>query len=343
MLKGELITTIVESDALRGNPLGDPCSREVPVYLPPGRREGLPLVAVLAGFTGVGAGALRGTPWELSFPQRYERLLERGDASPCAFVFPDAFTRFGGSQYMNSAATGRYEDYLVDEVMAFVEREYRVGGCPERRGLMGKSSGGFGALHVAMRRPDHFRAIASHSGDAYFEMAYKPDFPRLLAMLDKYGSVMDFLDAFEKAPKKTTPLVLAMNVLAMAAVYSPDPDEPLGLALPFEQRSGRLRENVWERWLEHDPVELASTHGGDLADYLLVFVDAGLRDEYHLQYGARQLVDVLRDKGVDVHHEEFDDGHMGVSYRYERSIPLMTQALSLPLIEPAPGDVERSL
>jgi predicted esterase len=343
MLKGELVTTIVESDALRGNPLGDPRSREVPVYLPPGSRKDLPLVAVLAGFTGVGSGALRGTPWDLSFPQRYERLLERGDASPCAFVFPDAFTRFGGSQYMNSSATGRYEDYLVDEVMGYVEREFGVGGCAQRRGLMGKSSGAFGALHVAMQRPDHFRAIASHSGDAYFEMAYKPDFPRLLAMLDKYGSVMDFLDAFEKAPKKTTPLILAMNVLAMAAVYSPDPDEPLGLALPFEQRTGRLRHNVWERWLEHDPVELAGTHGAALADYLLVFVDAGLRDEYHLQYGARQLVDVLRGHGVDVHHEEFDDGHMGVSYRYDRSIPLMTQALSLPVIETAADGAERGL
>jgi poly(3-hydroxybutyrate) depolymerase len=341
MLRGELITTILESDALRGNPLGDPHSREVPVYLPPGDRKDLPLVAVLAGFTGVGAGALRGTPWDLSFPQRYERLLERGDAAPCAFVFPDAFTRFGGSQYMNSSATGRYEDYLVDEVMAYVEREFGVGGSAPRRGLMGKSSGGFGALHVAMSRPDHFRAIASHAGDAYFEMAYKPDFPRLLAMLDKYGSVMDFLDAFEKAPKKTTPLILAMNVLAMAAVYSPDNEEPLGLALPFDERTGRLRENVWERWLEHDPVEMAGTRGGDLSEYLLVFLDAGLRDEYHLQYGARQLVDVLREKGVDVHHEEFDDGHMGVSYRYDRSIPLMTQALSLPLIELESESAER--
>lgn len=333
MLAGEIITTVLESEALRGNPLGDPHIRELPVYLPPGRRSGLPVVAVLAGFTGVGASALKGTPWEPSFPQRYERLLEAGQAEPCAFLFPDAFTRFGGSQYMNSSATGRYEDYLVDEVFAFAESEYGVGGSAHRRGLLGKSSGGFGAFHVAMNRPERFRAIASHSGDAYFEMAYKPDFPRLLAMLEQHGSIMEFLDAFEDAPKKTTPLILAMNVLAMAAAYSPDSDEPLGLALPFDLRTGRLRERVWERWLEHDPVEMASTRAEALLDYALVFLDAGLRDEYHLQYGTRQLVDVLREKGVDVHHEEFDDGHMGVSYRYERSIPLMTQALSLPVIE----------
>lgn len=331
MLRGQLHTRILESDVLRGNPLGDPHVREVPVYLPPGDPSGVPLVAVLAGFTGVGAGALRGTPWDLSFPQRYERLVERGEARPCAFVFPDAFTRFGGSQYMNSSATGRYEEHLLDEVFPDVEQTFGVGGRAERRGMMGRSSGGFGALHVAMRHPDRFRAIASHSGDAYFEMGYKPDFPRLLAMLDQYGSVMEFLDGFEKAPKKTTPLILAMNVLAMAAVYSPDDEEPLGIALPFEPRTGRLRPQVWERWLEHDPVEMASVRGSVLADFSLVFIDAGVRDEYHLQYGARQLVDALREQGVDVHHEEYDDGHMGTSYRYNRSIPLMAEALSRPV------------
>lgn len=329
MISGTLHYPVMESDALRGNPLGDPSVREVPVYIPPGGGEDLPLVAVLAGFTGVGSGALRGTPWDRSFPERFERLLEKGQARPCAFVFPDAFTRFGGSQYLNSEATGRYEDYLVDEVFTFVREEFGVGLRPERRGMMGKSSGGFGALHVAMNRPEHFRALASHSGDAYFEFAYKPDFPRLLSMLDRHGSVMDFLDAFEKAPKKTTPLILAMNVLAMAAAYSPDMEAPLGVGLPFERRTGRLIERVWDRWLEHDPVEMAGTRGDALADYPLVFIDAGLQDEYHLQYGARQLVDVLRERGVEVHHEEFDDGHMGISYRYERSIPLMTQALSL--------------
>ena len=329
MLAGKLHHHVLESDALRGNPLGDPSVREVPVYMPPGQPTDLPLVAVLAGFTGVGSGALRGTPWDRSFPQRYEQLLEAGLAEPCAFVFPDAFTRLGGSQYMNSGATGRYEDYLVDEIFGYVEREFGVGGCRERRGLMGKSSGGFGALHLAFSRPDMFSAIASHSGDAYFEYAYKPDFPKLLDMLERHGSVMDFLDAFEKAPKKTTPLILAMNVLAMAAAYSPNEEMPLGVELPFDPRTGRLRDQTWGRWLEHDPVEMAMTRGDVLADYLLVFIDAGLRDEYHLQYGARQLVDVLRDQGVDVHHEEFDDGHMGISYRFERSIPLMTQALSL--------------
>jgi len=331
MLDGELHVLTVESEALRGNPLGDPAVRELPVYLPPGGApdgDTLPLVAVLAGYTGNGAGALTGTPWDPSFPERFERLLGSGLARPAAFLFPDAFTRLGGSQYLNSPATGRYEDYLLDEVFPLAERTHPVGGRRERRGVMGKSSGGFGALHLCLRRPEVFGALASHAGDAAFELCYKPDFPKLLGMLDEHGSLEAFVAAFEAAPKKTTRLVLAMNVVAMAAAYSPDADAPLGVDLPVEPRTGRLRPEVWERWLEHDPVEIAARRGQVLADYRLVFVDAGRKDEFHLQYGARQLVDVLRAKGVTVHHEEFDGGHMGVSYRYESSLPLITRALS---------------
>jgi S-formylglutathione hydrolase FrmB len=327
MLSGELRTLVIESEALRGNPLGDPAAREVPVYLPPEGGD-VPLIAVLAGFGGVGASALRGTPWDPSFPERYERLLRAGQVQPAAFVFPDAFTRFGGSQYANSDATGRYEDYLVDEIMPLVEQACGVGGRRERRGLMGKSSGGFGALHVCMNRPEQFFALASHSGDAYFELGYKPDFGRLLQMLDKHGGVEGFVQAFEAAQRKSSTMFSAMNVFAMASVYSPDTTCPFGVGLPFDIRTGRLIEAVWERWLEHDPVEMALSAGSGLADYGLVFLDAGLHDEYHLQFGARQLADVLIQKGVKVRHEQFDGGHMGVSYRYDSSLPLMTEALS---------------
>jgi enterochelin esterase-like enzyme len=329
MLQGRLHTLVLRSDVLAGNALGDPTERELPVYVPPvDDPRGLPLILVLAGYTGVGAGQLRGTPWEPSFPERVERLLAAGKAEPAVFAFPDCFTRFGGSQYMNSPATGRYRDHLVTEVIPAVETEFGVGGERGRRGVMGKSSGGYGALHLGFEHPEIFSALASHSGDCYFELGYKPDFPKLLGELESHGSLDAFLAAFEAAPKKTTPLILAMSVIAMSAAYSPDPSAPLGVALPFEPRTGRIREDVWARWLAHDPVERALREGERLADFSLVFVDAGRRDEFHLQYGARQLVDALDQKGVAVHHEEFDDGHMGVSYRYDASLPLITRALS---------------
>lgn len=329
MLQGKIHTLVINSSVLADNPLGDPTERELPVYVPPvGDPQGLPLILVLAGFTGIGAGQLRGTPWEPSFPERVERLIEAGKAEPAVFAFPDAFTRFGGSQYMNSSANGRYRDHLIEELIPTVEAEFGVGGERGRRGVMGKSSGGYGALHLCFEHPDVFSALASHSGDCYFELAYKPDFPKLLGELEAHGSLEAFLAAFEAAPRKTTPLILAMSVIAMSAAYSPDPGSPLGVALPFDPRTGRIREEIWARWLEHDPVERARREGDRLIDFSLVFVDAGRRDEFHLQYGARQLADLLKAKGVAVHHEEFDDGHMGVSYRYDASLPLITRALS---------------
>jgi hypothetical protein len=331
LLDGSIHTLVLDSPALRDNALGDPSRRAVPVYLPPGgAKPGMPVILVLAGFSGVGEGQLRGTPWEPSLPARFERLLAAGTAAPAALVFPDCFTRLGGSQYMNSPATGRYEDYLLQDLLPAVEKQFGVGGKRARRGVMGKSSGGYGALHLSLQHPEVFAALASHSGDAGFDLCYRGDFPRLLAQLDRHPTLEGFVTAFEGAPRKSTAQVLAMNVVAMAAAYSPEADEnlPFGIALPVEPRTGRLRPDVWARWMTFDPVERAAVYGEVLADFALVFLDAGLRDEYHLQYGCRQLVDALRGKGVPVHHEEFDDGHMGVSYRYEVSLPLMTRALS---------------
>jgi len=329
VIAGEIHTLRIESRVLRDNPLGDPWRRELPVYLPPGHAtRGLPLILVLAGFSSNGSSQLHGTPWEPSLPERFERLLAEGRAAPAVLAFPDCFTRWGGSQYMNGAGTGRYADHLIDELLPAVESRFGAGGSRARRGVVGRSSGGFGALHLGLERPDLFAALASHSGDCAFDLCYRPDFPRLLAQLDRHGGLQGFVAAFERAPRKTPALLGAMNVLAMAAVYSPDPGEPLGVALPFDGRTGRLRPEVWARWLACDPVERAPREGARLADFALVYLDAGQRDEFHLQYGARQLVAALRERGVAVQHEEFDDGHMGIGYRYDVSLPLVSRALS---------------
>lgn len=329
VIAGTLTSLTLDSRVLRGNPLGDPCRRELPLYVPPGgSARGLPVILVLAGFTSVGASSLRGTPWEPSLPERYERLLADGRAARAVLAFPDCFTRWGGSQYINGAGTGRYADHLIDEVLPAIEAHCGAGGSRERRGVVGKSSGGFGALHLGLERPDVFAALASHSGDCAFDLCYRPDFPKLLAQLERHGGVEAFVAAFERAPRKTGALIGAMNVLAMAAAYSPDADAPLGIALPFDTRTGRLRPDVWQRWLAFDPVERAARQGRRLADFALVYLDAGTRDEYQLQYGARELADVLRAQGVAVQHEEFDDGHMGIGYRYDVSLPLLTRALA---------------
>ena len=176
-----------ESEVLRGNPAGDPHVRIVPVYLPPsyglepGRRY--PVTFVLTGFTGRGRMLLNDNPWSPSLPERMDALIARGACEEMILVMPDCFTRYGGSQYLNSSATGRYEDHVVAELVPHVDRTYRTLAGREHRGVMGKSSGGYGALALAMRHPDRFGGVASHSGDLYFEYCYRGDVPRFCSQV----------------------------------------------------------------------------------------------------------------------------------------------------------------
>ena len=108
-----------------------------------------------------------------------------------------------------------------------------------------------------------------------------------------------------------------LNVVGMAAHYSPRAGAPLGLELPFELPSGRIREEVWSRWLEHDPVRFVPRRIEALRRLSGVFVDCGTRDEFNLRWGARMVAGALRAAGVEVEHQEFEDGHMGTNYRFD--------------------------
>jgi enterochelin esterase family protein len=162
-----------------------------------------------------------------------------------------------------------------------------------------------------------------------FEYAYVPHFPKLVRAAWRHGGLTALLDAFAASQKKRGKLFDAIEMLAMAACYSPDEREPLGIALPFDLYSGALRPAVWERWLARDPVRMLDEprHVEALRAMRLVFLDAGTQDEYSLDIGARIFASRLKALGVAHRHEEFDDGHMGVAYRYDVSLPLLWEAL----------------
>jgi len=317
-----------ESPALKENPAGDPWKRSIPVVLPRRRgRERYPVMLVLAGFSSSGLSFLNWHGWTPSLPQRMDRLREEGALGDVIAVFPDGFTRYGGSQYINSTATGRYEDMIVQDLVAWVDARYPTLTDPRHRAILGKSSGGYGAFVLGMRHPDVFSAVACHSGDMYFEYCYGHDFPRLLRFLDRNGDVRGFLKAFFDAPKKTSDLILAMNLVAMAAAYSPDASRPGDWLLPFDPRTGEIREEVWSRWLAQDPVRLCETHAAELKKLRLLFLDCGKKDQFHLQYGLRILSRRLEALGVPHVVEEYDDDHTDTSYRYEVSLARIWESI----------------
>jgi enterochelin esterase family protein len=319
---------LVSSEALRNNPLGDPSERTLHVLAPADGGAGAPypVIWVLGGYSSTPGNLLSGDPWSESFQQRVERLATAGTLPPVIFALPDCFTSLGGCQYLSSAALGDYEHYLWSECKSVLESRFSCG----KHGAAGKSSGGFGALVNAMRHPQHLRAVACHSGDMAFDYCYMSHFPSLAEALRKHGGVRAFAGAFAEAYKKRSHAWFdPIQTLCMAACYSPDPDEPMGIGLPFDLETAAILPERWERWLAIDPVRMVDRRGyaEALAGLDLLFLDAGTRDEYHLQWGLRQLVAKLRKAGIAHVHQEFDDGHNNTSYRYDVSLPLLAKAL----------------
>src|ERR1043166_3453898 len=151
---GSVSRLSVDSQALRSNMLGDPSVRVVDVYLPAGHGgQGLPLLVDLVGFTSSGLSQTNWVGFGENLPERLDRLIGERRMPPVVVAFPDCFTRLGGNQYINSASTGAWEDYLLDEMLPTIERRYGCGG-PGRRGGLRKSSGGYGGPTPRPRPPD---------------------------------------------------------------------------------------------------------------------------------------------------------------------------------------------
>jgi S-formylglutathione hydrolase FrmB len=320
----------IQSESLAGNLLGDSANRELFVYMPAARHAGdpLPLLVDLVGFTGSGQSHVNWKNFGENVPERLDRLIGEGRMPPTAVAFPDCFSRLGGNQYINSTAIGRYEDYLLQEVVPLVEKRFEVGGAG-RRGVFGKSSGGYGAIVHAMRHADFWAAAACHSGDMGFELCYLADLPKVLTelKLNHGGSVERFIHHFESALKPSEKDMTVLNLLAMAASYDPDPTQFLGIRLPAEFDTAELIPERWGKWQDQDPVNMVEAAAPGLKTLKALYIDCGDRDQYFLQFGARRLHLALTRLGVSHRYEEFPDDHSSVDYRMDESLPFLARAL----------------
>jgi enterochelin esterase family protein len=179
-----------------------------------------------------------------------------------------------------------------------------------------------------MRHPAVFGALACHSGDMLFEYCYRVDFPKACSVLQTAGGVKRFLEAFEAKAQKSKDDMLTLNIVGMAACYSPDPAAELGVALPFDLSTGLPRDDVFARWLAFDPLRLLPAHAEALRGLRLLYLDCGTQDEFHLHHAARAFSAELRRLEIPHRYEEYADGHMNVSYRYDQSLPALARALS---------------
>ena len=334
-LAGRLDELEIESDALRGNPLGDPHVRPLWVYLPPGYDDEpdrrYPAVFVIQGMTGQLDMWRNREPFRPNYVEMIDELLTDDGAPPTIVAFVDCWTSMGGSQFLDSPGTGDYHTFLCDEVVPFVDARYRTIARREHRGIQGKSSGGYGALVTPMLRPDLFSGLACHCGDSLFEACYLPDVPKAVrALRDGYdGSYEAFWADVRSRTFGTKPTDWDLfEIYGYAACYSADADGTV--RLPFDARTGRLDDAVWARWLEKDPVRMIPRHAEAMRSMRAIWLDAGNQDEFFLDNGMVAVGEELEKLGIQHTLELFDAGHMSIGYRYPLSLAFLANALSEP-------------
>jgi S-formylglutathione hydrolase len=316
---GTVVTETVLSPSLEGNLLGDSTERAVSIYLPPGYQKGpsrYPVVYLLNGWGDTNKSWIEGD-WA-NVPRIMDRLISYGKVREMIVVMPDGSNKYGGSYYTNSIATGNWEDFVTQDLVRFIDGKYRTLSRPGSRAITGHSSGGHGALKLAMKHPDLYGAVYGMSPccmewgndvslsnqvwDKTLGFRTLDDFAAARKALDHIGTGEDFHTLF-------FPIVF----VALSASWSPNPDRtPFFVNYPVEGR-GRDRKVVEMRraeWSANMPVAMLGQYRSNLARLAGIAFDVGLQDESQdIVRGARDFSHALTRN--DIHHEfeEYEGTH----------------------------------
>ncbi len=304
--------TQITSEHLAHNLFGDSATRDLVVHLPPGYDQSekrYPTLYLLHGYNG------RAMSWLVQFRMNFawrditevlDDAFNRGLCREMIVVMPDGWSRLGCSQWVDSPVNGNYEKYVIHDVVPFVDRKFRT--IPDRasRGVTGISSGGFGAWPLASRNPDVFGAMSLLSADSYFDFTHKP-------WIYHYFNEL-------KGEEPNGPLngdISSWMTYGLASCYSPNPAKPPYYAdLPVEYPSGEIIPEIWNKWLEYDPIVSYAHRLANLRKLRGILLDVGTHDEYDLHYGHRILSQRLTAAGIV--HQTNEHGGTHDSHLYER-------------------------
>lgn len=289
---------------LRDNPLNDPPSRRLAVFSPNNTKPdtALPLVIYLPGWGGSSEDAIvQGSgAW-------YGRVVDQlaSTNKPLRVAVVDGRSRYGGSQFLNSTATGRYADFVSEEILPALLAKYP----PDRRGaitlLAGHSSGAYGALWLTMNRQEKFAAVVALSPDSDFEVTHKP--------LVQQPAVRAVKPAEAEAASATqNPRMpssgLAQLVMGLCANYAPIAGKPGRFEWLYDDR-GEFRADAWQRWLDLDPLTLVRKNQKAFAPTQRIYLDGAEHDEFGANIGARKIQEVLRARPAASTFYESPGGH----------------------------------
>lgn len=334
-LCGHLDEHLFESELLRRNPLGDPWQRPLWVYVPPGYDEApgrrYPSVYMLQGYLGHLEMWRNRTPFNKTFIETVDELIASNKMPPVMVVFVDAWTKYGGSQFVDSPGTGQYHSYLCDEIVPWVDRHYRTLAHRDHRGISGKSSGGYGAMITPMLRPDLFGGLATHAGDALFEYTCLAKFLRCIRLLrTRDGDIHHWWKEFSERRVLARPQDRSLLILyGVSACFSAREDGTP--EIPFDPDSGSLLPDVWQRWLDVDPVRMVASHADALRSMRGIWIGSGAADEHYLDLGAYAFRRALGQAGVrpeTIHFELFPGGHGDIDHSFPLSLAWLVRRLT---------------
>jgi S-formylglutathione hydrolase FrmB len=319
----------VPAPSLAANLLGDPAWRQVSVYLPPSYathpRRKYPVLYWLHGFASADRELISGIRQGLNIRLAMDSLLAAGAAREMIIVMPNARNAFEGSFYANSPVTGRWEDFIVRDLVSWVDRRFRTVRARSARGIAGSSMGGFGALRIALRNPDTFSAVYAMSpccldSEVFFERSW------LAAW--RGAAAVKTLENFQRAPFRS------QLVIARSAFYSPDTERPpLYVAFPVEPDGDSLRlvPAVAALWRE-DPMALIP-RSAPAVRRLAIALDAGAQDGFpDIPSNVRTVDSLLTALGIAHEAEIYQGGHVDkVRERIvTKVLPFFSRALSSP-------------
>jgi len=331
----DLVVDQITSPSLEGNPLGDPAMRNMVIYLPPGYEtsdKGYPVVYLLPGlgaterwwacgefspFFSLLGIALQNLPEE-GFAGMIDGLIADGKMQPMIIVMPDISTAYGGSFCVNSALNGNHEDYIVNDIVPYIDANYRTLPSRNSRGIAGHCMGGYAAMYLAMRHPDVFGAAASHSG-TLMTAGLLPGMQQAVAAENPEGLTIT-------GPDLTKPFTFFLYLFS--APFSPNLDNPpFYVDLPFDENV-QIREEVAQRWAVYDLLQVLPDYVSALAGLKGIYLDAGDKDELGEQLIAQAFSEALSAAGVDHKFEIFDGAHLDNLYtRLVLSLSYLSNAL----------------
>ncbi len=278
-------TLVVESKILAKNPLKDPSSRKVAVFLPAGysAEKSIPVVYFLPGFGGGSQDFLNIPAYWLKFVDLVAQSVE-----PIAFVVIDGKNRFGCSQYIDSSASGNYAQYICKEVIPQVEKTFHVGGSPNKRVMSGHSSGGFGALRLGMSYSSMLGHIVALSPDSDFELSHK-GFTTSEEVKKMSLSVVQSLMAPVLAPV-TSALSDNQYAIALCADYAGDSKG--GFHWLYDEK-GNYLDSTWQMWLHNDPLYIVTHSSHPFSKRQTIYCEGPKQDDFQANVGARKIYEAL--------------------------------------------------